>query len=161
MCIAPGRIDDRGQKEQGDGHWRDRFLAALAETSNVVESAREAGVDKSLAYRIRRQDSNFASAWHAALDEGYLHLEMETLCRLRSGTGPDERKVDLANALRLLSLHRNRAEHQSAQRETRDEAAIFAAIDEQLDRIRARHENVSRLLREDGVSAVRIPGGNE
>lgn len=145
----------------GHGGWRQGFLDALAETSNVTESAAAAGIDKSLVYRVRRTDGAFARAWCAALDEGYLHLEMETLGRLRMGVGKDEPKYDLANALRLLSLHRDRGQRERGEGEQRDEAAIIASIDAKLERIRARQENVARLLHEEGINAPRLSGGND
>lgn len=141
--------------------WRRVFLETLAETSNVSASARAAGVDSAQAYRARRQDPSFAQAWQTALAEGYEHLEMETLHRLRAGTGKDDPKFDIANALRILALHKDAAERSRGTREHGDEEAILASIDAKLDRMRAREENVTRLLNSEGVSGPRLSGGNE
>lgn len=155
-------IDDGGSDPTGLAtDWRQAFLEKLAETSNVAESAEAAGVAPSTAYRRRRQDAAFARDWRSALAEGYEHLELETLHRLRAGTGKDDPKFDIANALRILALHKDAVAQERGGRETRDEEAILASIDAKLERMRAREENVARLLRDDGVSAPRLSGGNE
>ncbi len=143
------------------GGWRRTFLDALAESSNVKQSAQEAGVDKSLVYRVRRNNPDFARAWRTALDEGYLHLEMETLERLRNGVDKDEPKYDISNALRLLSLHRDRGERERDTGEQRGEAEVIASLNAKLERIRARQENVARLLHEEGIYAPRRSGGDD
>ena len=94
----------RGEKNKLDRHWRAFFLDHLAETSNVTAAAHFAGVNPSRAYKVRREDAAFARKWYAALLEGYEHLELETLRRLREGVPADGPKFDIANALRLLTL---------------------------------------------------------
>ena len=96
----------RGEKGKLDRHWRGFFLDHLAETSNVTAAAHFAGVNPARAYKVRREDAAFARKWYAALLEGYEHLELETLQRLREGVPADGPKFDIANALRLLTLHR-------------------------------------------------------
>ena len=78
-----------GEREKLDRHWRKLFLDTLAETSNVSEAARVAEINPSRAYKVRRAEPGFRRQWNAALIEGYEHLEMETLHRLRAGTGKD------------------------------------------------------------------------
>ena len=65
--------------------WSRVFLSELAATSNVSAAARKAGIHASTAYDTRRQNPEFNRAWQAALCEGYDHLEMELLHRLRTG----------------------------------------------------------------------------
>ena len=81
------RITDAQKAADGEGpvnkHWRTYFLQALAATSNVTASAKEAGVSPSRAYKARREHADFAADWRAALYEGYEHLEMEVLAQLR------------------------------------------------------------------------------
>jgi len=119
-------------------HWRTLFLDFLGESSNVSESARKAGINPSRAYKVRREEPEFAAKWLAALSEGYVHLEMEVLRRLREGdqqTGSAE-KYDFANAIRLLSAHRdNAARAQAAQRNV-SAAAVRASIDRKMRAIR-------------------------
>ena len=125
--------------------WRARFLSELAASSNVAASARKAGIAPALAYEARRKDPEFCRAWHEALCEGYDHLEMNLLHRLRegevkpaAGSRRGARLFDNATALRLLTLHREAVSRQRAQRESRDAGAILDAIDAKLDRMRAR-----------------------
>lgn len=116
----------------------DTFLAILAESSNVTRSADEAGLTKSMVYRKRRHDPTFARQWLAALYEGYLHLEMEVVCRLRQGDmqGEDKDKYDFANAIRLLSAHRENAARATAQQRNVTAAAVRASIDRKVEEIR-------------------------
>jgi len=138
-----------GEKPDLNRHWRTLFLAVLAETSNVSAAAREAGVNPSRAYRVRREEADFRREWYAALLEGYEHLELETLYRLRMGTeaGKDDRKFDIANALRLLMLHRETVARERAQNGQQDEAAVLAAINQRLETIRARELEIARFLK--------------
>lgn len=61
------------------------FLKALAETGNVSEAARTARLDRSQAYQIRRQETDFAAAWDAALDTAVDLLESEARSRAVEG----------------------------------------------------------------------------
>ena len=153
-------FDDGASADRPAG-WRAPFLETLAETSNVAISAELAGISASLAYRVRRQDAAFASEWRKALVEGYEHLEMETLHRLRMGTPKDEPKFDIGAALRILALHRETIALERSGRPDRDEEAILASIDAKLARIRSREKNVTRMLSEEGVNAPRCPGVDE
>ncbi len=120
-------------------HWRRKFLDRLGETSNVSESASIANVSTSHAYKVRREEPEFARQWLTALWEGYVHLEMEVLRRLRDGELQTEGgdKYDFANAIRLLSAHRdNAAQAQSVQRNV-SAAEVRASIDRKVDAIRA------------------------
>lgn len=106
--------------------WRRVFLTALAETSNVAASCAIAGVTASRAYKLRRIEPDFARRWRIALLEGYEHLEMEVLHRLRFGAPKDEEvKFDTAAALRLLVLHR---ETVARERVVREEETVESAM---------------------------------
>lgn len=125
--------------------WSARFLSELAATSNVTASAKKAGVTTSTAYEARRLDPAFSRAWQDALCEGYDHLEMALLHRLRTGElkpGKDAKRAsrafDNATALRLLAAHRASAALGRAARDNADADAILAAIDAKLDRMRQR-----------------------
>ena len=139
------RTKIKTQLKEGEGpglnrHWRGLFLDYLAETSNVSEAARRTGINPSRAYKIRREEPDFAKQWLAALWEGYTHLEMEVLRRLREGdlvTDGGE-KYDFANAIRLLTAHRdNAAKAQAAQRNI-SAAEVRASIDRKVEEIRLR-----------------------
>lgn len=125
--------------------WSKCFLAELAGTSNVSAAARKAGISTATAYEARRQNAEFNRAWQRALCEGYDHLEMELLHRLRSGEVKPAsnakrgvRSFDNATALRLLAAHREAVSQQRAIRANEDAAVIIAAIDTKLERIRQR-----------------------
>lgn len=121
-------------------YWRDRFIEFLAQSSNVSQSAAQAGVSTSLAYQTRRQEPEFANRWMAALNEGYIHLEMEVLRRLREGdqTTGDSSKYDFANAIRLLNAHRENAAQAQASERNVSAAEIRASIDRKIEEIRKR-----------------------
>ena len=127
-----------GEKENLNRHWRGLFLDYLAETSNVSEAARRAGINPSRAYKIRREESDFARSWHNALVEGYEHLELELLSRLRAGEAKDGPKHDNGAALRLLALHRDTMAQEHAHRRNLDEASARAMIEQKLDDLRQR-----------------------
>lgn len=135
-----------GEKEKLDRHWRTLFLDTLAETSNVSAAARKAGINPSRAYKVRRNEKGFSLCWTEALMEGYRHLEMETLHRLRTGVGKDDNKFDIANALRLLTLHRESVAHEQAIRSHQDEGSVLAALNAKIDAMRAREAEVTHLL---------------
>ena len=61
---------------------------------------------------------------------------MEVLACLR-GQDP-ERKLDVANAIRLLAAHRETIAAERAKRQGQDEAAVFAALERKLATIRTR-----------------------
>jgi hypothetical protein len=129
-----------GEDERVNRHWRTLFLDHLAETSNVSESAAKAGISPSRAYKIRREEPEFARAWLAALWEGYTHLEMEVLRRLRHGDHktPDADKYDFASAIRLLAAHRDTASQAMAQQRNVSAAEVRASIDRKVEEIRLR-----------------------
>lgn len=148
------RIPDRyreGEDEKLNKHWQVFFLDKLAETSNVSQAAAEVGANPARAYRLRREDPEFARKWSAALLEGYEHLEMETLRRLREGVPADGPKFDIANALRLLTLHRETVAKEKARQGKRDKATVLAGLNAKLDRMRERRAAAEKLLQEQGV----------
>lgn len=125
--------------------WSKRFLAELAATSNVSAAARKAGIGTSSAYEARRDHPEFNRAWQRALCEGYDHLEMELLARLRDGevkpaTGAKRgvRTYDNATAFRLLGAHRESAARQRAIRDNEDAETIILQINTKLEKMRQR-----------------------
>lgn len=121
-----------------NSHWRGLVLDYLAESSNVSESARKANISVSRAYKVRRSEPEFGRQGLAALYEGYLHLEMEVLRRLREGdqqTGAAD-KYDFANAIRLLAAHRDNAVRAQASERNVSAAQVRAPIDRKVQAIR-------------------------
>ena len=114
------------------------FLVYLAESSNVTRSANRADISTGSVYQKRRQDPAFARKWLAALYEGYLHLEMEVVRRLREGEmqGKNADRYDFANAIRLLSAHRENAARAQAEQRNVTAAEVRASIDRKVEAIR-------------------------
>lgn len=127
-----------GEKDKLNRHWRGLFLDKLAETSNVSEAAKAAGINPGRAYKVRRDEEAFARQWHAALVEGYEHLELDLLARLRAGEAKEGPKFDNGAALRLLALHRDTMALEHAQRRNLDVISARALIDQKLDELRQR-----------------------
>lgn len=125
--------------------WTRAFLSELAATSNISASARKAGISTTTAYDTRRANPEFNRKWQQALCEGYDHLEMELLHRLRSGevkptssAKRGARSFDNATAFRLLSAHRDSAARQRAIRDNEDTETIILSINAKLDLMRER-----------------------
>lgn len=134
--------------------WCGPFLAALAETSNVAASAAFAGIKKHKAYRLRRDRPEFARQWYAALAEGYEHLELETLQRLRHGIPADGPKFDIANALRLLAMHRDTVARERSHAGNWDEASVLASLNAKLESMRQNEMALEATLAQDDVYRV-------
>jgi hypothetical protein len=125
--------------------WSKAFLSELAATSNVTASAQKAGISTTRAYDTRRGNAEFNREWQRALCEGYDHLEMEMLHRLRtgevkpaSGAKRGVRGFDNATAFRLLAAHRDSAARHRAIRSNEDAEAIVLSINAKLERMRQR-----------------------
>lgn len=130
-------------------HWRTYFLDHLVITSNVTASARAAGVAPSRAYKTRQEDPDFAARWAVALAQGYENLEMELLGFLRNPQA--EHKMDVANAIRLLTLHRQTVAQQRAHTDNRTEQEVLDSIDAMIDDMRSRAAaNAAQLAEPDG-----------
>ena len=151
----PARIgadDDTGPLTP-DRNWRTRFMEHLAATSNVSRSAELSGITPARAYKRRRADPDFARQWAAALAEGYLHLEMEVIRRLRDGdlkTGGTD-KFDFANAIRLLAAHRDTAARGQSQVRDVSAAEVRASIDRKIEDIRRRVARQKAAAQADAI----------
>lgn len=143
--LAPGLRAAAGEAALNK-HWRTYFLAALVETSCVKAAAQMAGISPARAYRARREDPVFAAQWRTALFEGYENLELELLAYLRN---PDPaRKMDVANALRLLAHHRTVKAEERAPADERSEQEVLDSIDAMIDQMRERAAANAALLAE-------------
>ena len=70
--MSKSRTKIKHQLKQGEPgglnrHWRSLFLDYLAESSNVKQSAAKAGINPSRAYKVRREEPEFARQWLASL----------------------------------------------------------------------------------------------
>lgn len=138
--------------------WRNDFLLTLAETSNVTAAAASAGVKPGRAYKSKRTEPEFARLWREALCEGYDNLEMELLHRLRFGEPKDvDSKFDNANALRLLTQHRETVARQRAIRENADIADVRASIHAKL--LEMRDQVMTRRKADTLIAESDVPHG--
>jgi hypothetical protein len=132
-------------------NWRDKFLAALAETSNISAAADIADISLGWVYKTRREDPDFKARWYAALAEGYDNLEMELLAHLRGseagGAGEASRKFDTGTALRCLTAHRESVAREKGRRTLADEAATIASINTKIDAMRERAKESDAAIR--------------
>ncbi len=131
-------------------NWRGHFIAALIETSNVTRAAEAAGVTTSRAYHARARCPNFHRLWQAAQSEGYRNLEMEVLGYLRD-PNPGY-KMDVSNAIRVLTLHKQSQAEQVAQDEAVDEADVLESITAMIEDMRKRNAANTALLDEPDQS---------
>lgn len=92
----------------------DIFFSELADTCNVVRSAKAAGFTANWAYRKRKMDAAFRAGWARAIAEGYAKLELVLLDRAMNGTikrvpsgGSEKRIREYPNQLAMALLKRH------------------------------------------------------
>ena len=133
--------------------WRDTFINTLAETSNISASAAAAGVTTGRVYAERRRNPDFLRRWGEALCEGYEHLEMEVLYRLRLRDEKEQQsaaKYDFGTALKLIQAHKETVARERALRGGRSEQEVLDSIDRMIDDMRNRGiANAAILAGED------------
>lgn len=138
------RATPRAVDEPARRVWMPPFLARLAETSNVSKAAKAAGISTATVYDLKRRNRAFAGEWRAALCEGYDHLEMELLCRLRegeikraAGAKMGVRTFDNPTSYRLLAVHREEVLKARAQRANVSTAEVRASIERKVAALKA------------------------
>jgi len=138
MTTEPDGAPERRRRFGAPKNWREQFLACLAETSNVTAAAQCADISLSWVYKTKREDPAFAEAWLVALCEGYDHLELELLFRLRTGESRDmpANKYDNATALRLLLAHKDTRARFQARQDNVTAEEIRLSLDAKLARLR-------------------------
>lgn len=126
----------------------DVFLETLADTCNVLRSAKAAGFGKDWAYRRRKVDAAFRNGWAEAVREGYAKLELVLLERAMVGTpklvrtskGGDRVMREYSTSLAVALLKRHAAVADAAQYEPSDEelAEVRDRILEKLEGLKRR-----------------------
>lgn len=126
------------------------FLSALAETCNVSESCRRAGIAVSVAYRRRKIDAVFRAGWLEAVAAAYQRLELVLLDRAFNGTekvikrrdGSEERMLEYSNqlGLTLLKMHRDTAAEADSQPPHEDVEEMRERLVKKMLRLKARIE---------------------
>ncbi len=134
---------------------RERFLAKLAETSNVTASAKAAAMTASSVYALRRRSPEFRIFWAEALAEGYARLEAEllqqALAKVDGKADADTVRQQVQTnrlGLTLLAQHRSSvkggANMGEASRPLKDrKEALLAKIDLVRERLRLAEQNES------------------
>ncbi len=87
--VLDGRSSPKRRRASGHSISKEQeltFFATLAETCNVVRSAKAAGISTNGAYRRRKRDAAFRNHWTEAVREGYARLELVLLERAIKGT---------------------------------------------------------------------------
>jgi hypothetical protein len=120
---------------------RERFLAHLAATCNVVASCREVGMSEPGLYKLKIRDAGFRADFEAAVAEGYSRLELLMIERAMHGTrkpvlyaGKVVTEITEYSdrvAMSLLNAHREtaqRARERSRRCEEEDPEAIGARL---------------------------------
>ena len=126
------------------------FLSVLAETCNVTEAARQAGVCLSYAYKRRASNAGFRAGWMQAIGDAYQRLELVLLDRAFNGTekvvkrrdGSEERMLEYSNqlGLSLLKMHRNTAAEAASEMPSEDVGEMREQLVKKLLRLKKRIE---------------------
>jgi len=130
-----------------------KFLSVLAETCNVTEAARQAGVCLSYAYKRRASNAGFRAGWMQAIGDAYQRLELVLLDRAFNGTekvvkrrdGSEERMLEYSNqlGLSLLKMHRNTAAEAASEMPSEDVGEMREQLVKKLLRLKKRIEGQS------------------
>jgi len=126
------------------------FLSVLAETCNVTEAARQAGVCLSYAYKRRASNAGFRAGWMQAIGDAYQRLELVLLDRAFNGTekvvkrrdGSEDRMLEYSNqlGLSLLKMHRNTAAEAASEMPSEDVGEMREQLVKKLLRVNKRIE---------------------
>jgi len=126
------------------------FLSVLAETCNVTEAARQAGVCLSYAYKRRASNAGFRAGWMQAIGDAYQRLELVLLDRAFNGTekvvkrrdGSEDRMLEYSNqlGLSLLKMHRNTAAEAASEMPPVDVGEMREQLVKKLLRLKKRIE---------------------
>lgn len=86
MAARPDKPDSTRARARAPRDWKERFLAALADTGVISHACDIAGVNRQYAYEAREHDEAFRLAW-AELDERTVEvMEREAYRRAVEGT---------------------------------------------------------------------------
>jgi hypothetical protein len=125
------------------------FLSRLAETANVSESARTAGINSFDVYAQRSKSAAFRVRWEASLAVGYARLEAELLAEALRGSSPNVSDTTLKSraqkqklGLALLAAHkatvRGVKDLPPPRTGSKSQAEAIALVKSKLDIIRGR-----------------------
>jgi hypothetical protein len=137
---------------------RERFLAVLADSSNIKAALEEVGKTYAGFYSLRRRDPDFHQSFEEAMEEGYARLELELLERARFGVDRPvyyrEKKIAVARsfsdamALKVLQRRDDLVERVRARRSadvtaSAEQEDILQALRTRIEALRERRLNAS------------------
>jgi hypothetical protein len=109
------------------------FLGHLAASCNVKASAQAVGMSEQGVHRLRLRSPEFRTAWEAAIEEGYVRLELFLLERAIKGASGAGQDFSERLALALLQAARPATRRSPRAVEVqRDRAAMRAAVEAKL-----------------------------
>lgn len=73
----------KGSRAKGSGDWKPVFLSVLQTMPVIRVACQKAGISRSEAYRVRAIDTEFASQWAQALEDGVDMIEATLHARAR------------------------------------------------------------------------------
>ncbi|HXG81923.1 MAG TPA: hypothetical protein VNJ05_08995 [Sphingomicrobium sp.] len=140
------------------------FFTTLADTCNVVRSAKAAGFAPNWAYRKRKTDAAFRNGWAAAVREGYAKLELVLLERAIKGTpklvrtakGTDRVMREYSTPLAVALLRRHAETADSAAYEPGEEELkeVRERILEKLEGLRRREQGNEEIETKGAYSRI-------
>ena len=145
---------------------RKLFLNELAETCNVLLSAKRAGFYPQRAYDLKAGDADFRRGWDKALALGYAQLELTMLERALHGSeasikSPDGKATTMRTysdrlGLTLLKMHRDGAGlAEASEMDEAEQEEIRRRLMTRLDRLKERDEGVGTKSRPDPIGLIR------
>lgn len=145
----------------GPGRWNEaaekRFFAELAATANVRRAAEAAGVSQTAVYQRRMKRPDFRAKWDAVLETGRSAIEMHLIEAAKKSFDASELdvervepKVSVAEAIRIVQLHGNKAQKQSVEN--------VDLPDDEIEAVRQRILNKLQRLRERMIPEMLAEG---
>ena len=145
---------------------RKLFLDQLADTCNVLLSAKRAGFYPQRAYDLKARDADFRRGWDKALAMGFAQLELTMLERALHGTdtpvkAPSGKATTMRTysdrlGLTLLKMHREGAGLAAAnEMDEAEQAEIRRRLIARLERLKEREEGVGTKGRLDPIALIR------
>ncbi len=145
---------------------RKLFLDELADTCNVLLSAKKAGFYPQRAYDLKARDADFRRGWDKALTLGYSQLELTMLERALHGTEtpiktPDGKATTMRSysdrlGLTLLKMHREGAAlAEASEMDEAEQDEIRRRLMARLDRLKEREEGVGTKGRPEPIGLIR------
>ena len=148
--------------------WHELFLAELRKCGNVRSACAKARIDRTAAYRARKEDDAFAGEWKSALEDAIDDLEAEAWRRAHKGNsryvlykgepvqinGKYLIEREQSDSLMALLLKAHRPDKYRERADTLNLNVDWSQLtDEQLDRL-SRGEDLRAVLASPGAGGT-------